>query len=112
VWRQGYNVVNTTVNGYSVINPGTGSCPVGWWDVPMDNVPLAGNTPLLVAVKPIGFATKMAMLGNANFPVQGEEITSTGTVGNDISQVVKIFNQYQVPVFMLDSITAAGNVTY
>jgi len=107
VWRKGYNVGVNTVNGFEgPINPVRGSCADGMKEVEISNIPLSGNTPLLVTIRPIGGSTSMVLLGTSNFPSQGEEITSTGVSGNNVSQVVKVFDQYRVPDFMIDGVTA------
>ncbi|MFA5750074.1 MAG: hypothetical protein WC895_02545 [Candidatus Shapirobacteria bacterium] len=68
-----------------------------------------GNIPILVAVTPVGFQTKIILTGPVPFPVQGEEISSTGQVGS-VNTVVRVINKYQVPTFMLEAITAGGDV--
>ncbi|MEI8067772.1 MAG: hypothetical protein WCG91_02330 [Candidatus Shapirobacteria bacterium] len=72
---------------------------------------LNGNS-LLLAVMPIGDQTKLTLnnggLGQ-DFPLQGQDITSTGNVGGVNSQV-KVSKRYKVPSFMLNSITAGGSV--
>lgn len=108
VWRSGYNAVNNNMvqNYLPVASRVRGGCIAEMIEINIADIPLSGNTPLLLAVRLIGGSTKIILTGNAVFPSQGENITSTGTVGNNVSQVVKVFNQYRVPVFMIDDITA------
>lgn len=68
-----------------------------------------GSIPILVAVTPVGSQTKIILTGSVPFPVQGEEISSTGQVGS-VNTVVRVINKYQVPTFMLEAITAGGDV--
>lgn len=109
VWRQGYNVGNnTTVNNFVRVDPGNDSCGSGRKLIPVGNIPLGGgNVPLLLAVRPIGTSTRLAITGSGSlFPSQGEEITSTGRIGSGVLQKVKIYNQYRIPSFMIDGVTA------
>lgn len=76
-----------------------------------------GEVPVLVVVTPIGGGTKIYLEGGANaFPVQGEEISSTGKAGDiqgntGVSRRVKVVNRYdELPLFMLEAMTAAGSV--
>ena len=68
------------------------------------------NQPVLLAATPIGFSQRLKFNGLASFPVQGEEISSKGTVGS-INSTVRVLNKYEVPVFMLEAITSSGNIT-
>lgn len=70
---------------------------------------LAGNS-LLLTVTPIGWASKIQLGGSTNFPIQGEEISSTGMVSG-VNNTVTILNRYEVPGFMLEAITSGGKVT-
>jgi hypothetical protein len=73
-----------------------------------------GVTPLLLVVKPIADDTKIAVvaIGGVQFPDQEAEISSTGKAGAtyQVSRKVNVINQYRIPTFMLDAITAVGNV--
>jgi hypothetical protein len=77
------------------------------------------STTLLLAVTPIGESTNIKVVGKGDtFPIQGEKITSVGRAGNvsastnanQVSSQVRVFNQYKVPPFMLDAITAGDSV--
>ena len=102
VWRNGYNIgPNTIVNNYVPTTLDGNGC------FALDNIPLSGYTPLLLTIRPVEKSATIVITGNSNFPAQGEEISSTGTVaGNSVSQVVRVFSQYQVPAFMIDAVTA------
>jgi len=74
--------------------------------------------PILLVVKPIAGDTKIAVLTTGGvFPNQGIEISSTGKAGDvtgtsgvQVNREVNVINQYQIPSFMLEAVTAAGNV--
>lgn len=116
VKRLGYNVnspglVNTFVN----ISPSS-ECSID--GVNYNNIPLppdliTGIKPLLLVVKPIGDSAKIAFISSAIFPKQAEEISSLGQAGNPSAPVnrnIKVINQYQVPSFLLEAVTASGSV--
>lgn len=118
VKRYGYNVGGgTAVNGYQAVSPADNSCTVktGYKQLSMGEI-VAGERPLLVAVKPIGGGAKILLSGNASFPIQGEKISSTGKAGDvsstarGASQRISIINQYRIPAFMIEAMTAAGSV--
>jgi len=118
--RSGFNIVTANrVSGYSNLNPGNGSCSVAGMKSISLGLPLGGgNEPILLVVKPIGGDTKLAVSATGgNFPGQEIQISSTGlagdlagTSGSTVSRKVNVINQYQIPSFMLDAITATGNV--
>lgn len=62
---------------------------------------------LLIAITPIDFASKIQLGGSTNFPIQGEEIASTGMVSG-VNNTVTVLNRYEIPHFMLETVTAAG----
>jgi Tfp pilus assembly protein PilX len=121
VSRLGYNVVSSLVSGYDPIFGAAISCS-GLPNTRSISLPLTLNPgtvmPLLLAVKPIGNGTHIAVLGTGGtFPAQGEEIRSTGTAGDltvgsnaNVNRKVRVVNQYFVPAFMLDAITAVNDV--
>jgi len=71
---------------------------------------LAAGNSMLVTVSPIGFSPKIEIQGSANFPIQGEEISSTGTV-NGINNTVTVVNKFDIPTFLLEAVTSGGNVS-
>lgn len=107
VLRKGYNFDNgSTVDGFE-LKAGKGGC------VTLDII----GSPLMIATTPIGGSTKITLKatpGN-DFPVQGEEIVSVGRAG-DINSKTSVNTQirelinYKIPSFMLEAITAGGNV--
>lgn len=119
VYRAGYNVVTGgRVSGYSNVTPITNSCGSGKKAITLNGVP-GGVTPLLLVIKPIADDTNISVVasGGANFPSQAMEISSTGRAGDvsagataNASRTVNIVNQYQIPAFMIDAVTAGGNV--
>ena len=76
-----------------------------------------GNSPLLLVVTPIGGQTSLSLRGTSNFPIQGRKITSVGKAG-DVSAVaggsvntkVSVIDRYELPAFMLETITSGGGV--
>lgn len=84
----------------------------------LDSLLAAGKNPVLLVVKPIIDDTKVAVLATGGvFPTQEVQISSTGKAGDvtdvsgtQVKQKVNVINQYQIPSFMLDAVTATGNV--
>jgi hypothetical protein len=112
VYRAGFNVGVGTVSGYTT--PVMGSCSVSGMRSIALNIPV-GVTPLLLVVKPIADDTGIAVVasGGPKFPTQAAEISSTGKAGGTTAQVsrkVNVINQYQIPGFMLEPVTAGGSV--
>jgi len=102
VARGGYNLSGTDgVSGYD--------------DIELNCVDynLTG-TPLLISLTPIFGSAKMSLEGTDTFPIQGERITSTGMAGDvesaPVLRRVRVLNQHQIPHFMLEAITAEGEV--
>jgi type II secretory pathway pseudopilin PulG len=75
-------------------------------------VTLTNKPPVLLVVTPIYFSPKLEIDGVNNnlFPVQGEEISSTGTV-DKVNSTVRVLNKYEIPSFMLEAITSSGNIS-
>lgn len=65
-----------------------------------------GRDPLLVMVTPIGVATELTLTGSSSFPLQGEELTSVGSVDSGVKTQVKVKNIYEVPSFLTEPIMA------
>lgn len=103
VARSGYNLSGSEgVNAYTNVEL---SCI----DYELEGVPL------LLSLTPILASAKMEVSGSDTFPIQGERITSTGMAGDvesaPVLRKVRVMNQYQIPYFMLEAITAKGNVS-
>lgn len=96
--RSGYNMNgSSTVNGFdSIADECTG--------------PIIVNGGMLLAITPIGDSSNITITGNSNFPAQGEELVSVGEMDNGVNTKVKVINRYQVPVFMLESISSGNSV--
>lgn len=114
VVRRLYNVNGDDyINGADNVADGAnGHCP-GGRGVDINMI----GTPLLLAVKPIGSGTRLSIVGNANFPKMGEEIVSEGRAGDveeDEGVVVRrkvvVQKRFPVPSFMVDALTARGNI--
>jgi hypothetical protein len=71
---------------------------------------LATGNSMLITVSPIGFSPKIEIQGTVNFPVQGEEISSTGTI-NGVNNTVTVINKFDIPTFLLEAVTSEGNVS-
>lgn len=78
----------------------------------VNNFSLAAGNSLLLVVTPVGtgFAPKIEIQGSSNFPIQGEEISSTGTV-DGVNNTVTVVNKFYIPSFLLEAITSGGDVT-
>lgn len=96
--RFGYNMNGSSiVNGFdSIADECTG--------------PIIVNGGMLLAVTPIGDSSNITIESASNFPAQGEEIVSVGEMDNGVNTKVKVINRYQVPVFMLESISSGNSV--
>ncbi len=106
-------------SGANVIpNPSSlelGTCSAGTRGVRINLV--AGSTPLLVAVSPIFSGGRIVLenVGGARLMSQGEEISSTGKVGEvaaltEVSRKVSVGKRYLVPGFMMEALTASGQI--
>jgi hypothetical protein len=74
-----------------------------------------GKQPILLVVEPVGAGTKVAAVATGgNFPEQAVVINSVGKAGNlngtSVNREINVINQYQIPSFMLEAVTASGNV--
>lgn len=97
-----YYKVGTVVFKSSVVANTTNNC--------VNSISLAGGNSLLLAVTPIGFNPRIEIQGNSNFPVQGEEISSTGTI-EGVNNTVTVVNKFYVPSFLLEAVTSGGDVS-
>lgn len=93
-----YNAASPVVTGFS--NDKT-NC---------QTISLTGRS-LLVSITPINGDTNITISGNGNFPIQGQTITSVGTVNADIRTQIKTRYTYNIPSFMFEAITAKNIVT-
>jgi len=78
------------------------------FDGDCSNISVTGKDSLLVAVTPLGGSARITVSGSSDFPLQGEQLTSVGTVDSGIKTQVKTRHVYQIPSFMLESITAGS----
>ena len=74
------------------------------------NYGITDGDSVLLTVTPVDRSVKVEIRGATKFPVQGEEITSTGSV-QGVNNTVTVLNKYDVPLFMLEAVTSAGEVT-
>lgn len=89
------NTIETTVNG----------C--------ISDFNLSAGNPVLLSIMPVGGTEARIQLNGepgVSFPSQGEEITSTGWV-QGVNNTVMVLNNYVVPVFLLEAVTAGGNIS-
>lgn len=63
------------------------------------------GSPLLISIVPMGSSTSLAISGTSDFPLQGEELTSSSTIDNSVKTQIKTRYIYQIPPFMMDAIT-------
>jgi len=72
------------------------------------------NSPILLVLSPLTGNTNIDIKGDANFPIQGKDISAVGQAGEVSTQGVKrrvrVRRIYEVPSFFLEGITAAGVV--
>jgi len=102
--RHGYNIGAQTVTNFTPKSLDSDGC---------FEFTLKSNS-LLVSVMPMFAGTQLSMEGGAEFPSQGEEITSVGRAG-DVSSVgvnkkVTIVRSFGIPFFMMEAITAGNSV--
>jgi len=64
----------------------------------------------LVSVTPLGGSAKITISGGSSFPLQGEELTSTGVTNSGVKTQVKTRYIYQIPSFFMEAITASGTI--
>jgi hypothetical protein len=76
----------------------------------ISNFDLSSGNSLLLSVIPLGKSVKLELTGGVNFPVQGEEISSTGKVSG-VNNTVTVVNKYVVPEFLLEAVSSGGDVT-
>lgn len=115
VKRWGYNLgsgsrVNNFENNDSSKTP-DGTCFDGRYKYTFALI----DKPILLVLTPIFNSAKLALVGTGNFPIQGKEISSTGRIGDidntvGVNRSVKELDRYKLPMFMLEGITAAGNI--
>lgn len=74
------------------------------------NVTLQGNS-IFIAVTPVEISTIINVKGAVNFPVQGEKILATGSVGK-VNNLVTIDHPYKLlNTFLLEAVVSEGVVT-
>jgi len=73
---------------------------------------------VLLAITPVfsdGTISVVNKSGGKDFPSQGNEITSVGQAGNiesmPVNRSVKVIDRYKVPGFLLEAISAEGNIS-
>lgn len=76
----------------------------------ISNFSLTDGDSLLLSVMPIGSSHKIKLTGSVKFPVQGEEISSTGLV-QGVNNRVTVLNKYVIPAFLLEAVSSGGDVT-
>jgi len=104
VKRGGYNFGTTVVENFTAQTLDADGC----FDISSLLFNSAVSRNLLLSVTPLFKPTTLVLKGNANFPVQGKEIVSTGVAGdllNGVSRKVTVFSSYDVPGFLLDAVS-------
>ncbi len=76
----------------------------------VSNFSLADGNSLLLSVMPVGNSVTIKLEGGTKFPVQGEEISSTGAVSG-VNNTVTVVNKYVVPEFLLEAVSSGGDVS-
>jgi len=81
---------------------------VGFGNSSNCNISVAGKNSLLVSVTPLGESAKITISGGSAFPLQGEELTSTGVTNSGVKTQVKTRYIYQIPSFFMEAMTATN----
>ncbi|HRT40226.1 MAG TPA: hypothetical protein P5299_02650 [Candidatus Woesebacteria bacterium] len=109
VKRYGYNIGNDPDKRVEGFEDGVDTCS--------KELDFSSTNSILLAVTPVFSPGKITIrrIEGDDFPAQGEEIVSTGKAGDidnlPINRTVRIVNQYQVPGFLLEAISAEGSVS-
>ena len=97
VIRYGYNIGGSFVNDFT--------------DVGGNSVSINGiSGGMLLVITPIEYSSSFTLSGTANFPAQGEVITSVGEMNSGVNTTVRVENRFEVPIFMLEAISAGGQI--
>ncbi len=73
--------------------------------------PTSGAQSILLVVTPVGVNTQISIKGDVDFPIQGEKLKSTGSVGK-VNNLVTIDRPYKLTIpFLLEPVTSEGMVT-
>lgn len=116
----GYNISRFAYNSNSTSSIANGfSDPTGTECAGLDtsaSINLGGYTPLFLVVRPFYSETEIGFSGSEAFPVQGNEITSTGEVVRSeeevISRRIKAYQSWEIPSeFFFHSVFANTGVT-
>jgi len=104
VTRKGYNLKNSNlISGFESVSD---SFVSGFQ---------TNGTPLLITIMPLGRSAWITIDSASDFPDQGELITSVGKAGDvstsPVSRKVKLSNKFKFPFFMLEAVTAGGQIT-
>lgn len=121
VKRMGYNInSNDFVSGFA--NQATVNCTAKSGMKQFTVTGLMGSTArnLMVAVTPLSATVQSTRIvlhsaSGENFPSQGEEIIGTGTVTTEaasgtVTSMVRVYNKYRIPSFMLDAVTSLSSI--
>ncbi len=107
VRRYGYNFSTNTNQRVAGFN----DTRVGAQNVTIGSLP---SQPVLMTVTPIFTGANLSLSGNANFPAQGEEISSTGKVGEvnttQANKKVVVQRRYKLPTFLLDALVSEAGI--
>lgn len=107
VKRYGYNFSNNTDKRVNDFTDSIGNPEVSIIPIPTNSV--------LMTVTPIFSGANLSIVGTGGtFPVQGEEISSVGKVGEinagQVSKKVVIQQRYKLPGFLLDALSSEASV--
>ncbi len=120
VKRMGYNINSSNyIQNYIDRTPSNGSCSARSSMKQIDVTGLLGSSTsrsLMMAVTPLGGSTRLVVSSASGvFPSQGEEIIGTGTVTTEaasgtVTSMVRVYNKYRIPSFMLDAVTSLSSI--
>lgn len=88
-------------NGSNVVNNGLAVAQC-------NSLVTADRRPLLIVVTPLGGNTNLTISGSSPFPIQGQQLTSVGSVNDSIKTQITTKHIYQIPPFFIEAITAQG----
>lgn len=97
-----YKVGNVVTSNSVVAETNASGC--------VSDISLAGGNSLLLVVTPIDFNPKIEIQGGTNFPVQGEEISSTGSI-ESVNNTITMVDKFEIPLFLFEAVSSDGDVT-
>lgn len=105
------DVSRRSENNFSSVTAVTGGCGVGTNTAYRQTITFAGfaidptnDTLLMLRVQPVYSDTNIVASTVAELPLQGTQITSTGSSGTGVSRKIVVFQQFRSPPSIFDSV--------